>query len=178
MGEIEVVKEDVEFLRDAAENVKEVLTENEWKYSYEEVRPDLGKFELGFGVKNGRISVKVFVETDPKVCRIDAIYPFRADPTYDYLLSYKFLKENYPRRYGALQYDDRDGEVSYRYSYSIEHGLYKDDFFRIFLAVLRSASDSHDMVRKYCVGKLKTKEIEEVLGKLDALVNDLSDDEE
>lgn len=120
--------------------------------------------------------MRLCVEALPKVCRIDAIYPIAADKIYDYLLCKAIAKENYPRRFGSLQYDEHDGEVSYRYSYPIGHGVYKDDLKQIFLAVISSAVDSYTEVKKHCVGKYRSKEIDDILKRVNALVSDLSDE--
>ena len=85
-------------------------------------------------------------------------------------------KENYSKRFGSLKYDERDGEISFEYSYPIGHGVYQDDLDRVFHAVVSSAAGAYEMIRKYCVGKFKNKEINEILQKVNALVSDLSDE--
>ncbi len=167
-----------EYMEDATAVVKSFFQEEGWHYTERISKPDLVVYELGFNLKNCSLRMRVHVEALPRVCRIDAILPISADETYDYLLCKAIAKENYPRRYGAMQYDERDGEVSYRYSYPIGHGIYKDDLKQIFLAVANSASDSYAEVKKHCVGKYKAKEINDILKKVNALVSDLSDDGE
>ena len=167
-----------EFMENATSAVKSFFDEEDWHYAERVSKPDLVVYELGFNLQNCSLHMRVHIEALPRVCRIDAILPITADETYDYLLCKAIAKENYPRRYGAMQYDERDGEVSYRYSYPIGHGVHKDDLKRIFLAVANSASDSYAEIKKHCVGKYKTKEINDILKKVNALVSDLSDDGE
>ena len=165
-----------DYMKDAKATVKEYFAQRNWHYSEHMIKPDLAIFELGLTEEHCNLRMQVYIETNPKVCRINAILPITADPTYAYLLCEKMAKENYPRRYGALQYEESTGEVSYRYSFPIGHGLHIDDLRMIFLAVSSSASDSFEEIRKYCVGKFKLTEKSEILTKLNALVGDLNDD--
>lgn len=167
-----------EFMESATSAVKSFFDEEGWHYGERISKPDLVIYELGFNLQNCSLRMRVHVEALPRVCRIEAILPITADETYDYLLCKAIAKENYPRRFGAMQYDERDGELSYRYSYPIGHGVHKDDLKRIFLAVANSASDSYVEVRKHCVGRYKKKEINEILNKINSLVSDLSDEGE
>lgn len=175
---IEMSEDDTAYMEAATSKVKELFDQEGWHYSERQARPDLTIFELGFGLGGCNLRMRVYIETNPKVCRVDAILPITADSIYDYVLCAKMAKENYPRRYGALQYDENDGEMSYRYSFPIGHGLYTDDLKHIFLAVASSASVSFDVIKKCCVGKFKSKEINEILKKVNDLVSDLSDEGE
>lgn len=116
-------------------------------------QPGVRAFEMNVTNKGRKLRVKVYLEASSRVCRIDAIYPFEAEAAFAYPLCEKLAKENYPRRFGALQYDTRDGELSYRYSFPITHGLYEDDFRTVFIAVLGSAHASYDVVKQYSVGR-------------------------
>lgn len=171
-------REDAVYMEETKVLVRELFDEEGWHYSEKPLRPDLYVFEMGFGLKNCNLRMKVYVEADPRVCRVDAILPITADKTYDWLLGVKLASANYPKRYGAFQYDERDGEVSYRYSFPTTHGLHKDDLKSVFLAVATSADREYDAIKKCCVGRFKNKEINEILKKVNELVDDLSDDEE
>ena len=169
-------EETQEFMKSATSAVKSFFDEEGWHYAERISKADLVIYELGFSLQNCSLRMRVHIEALPQVCRIDAILPITADETYDYLLCKAIAKENYPRRFGAIQYDERDGEISYRYSYPIGHGVYKDELKRIFLAVANSASDSYTEIKKHCVGRYKKKEINEILKKINTLVCDLSDE--
>ena len=101
------------------------------------------------------------------------MYPFQADREFVYPLCEKLAKENYPRRYGALQYDAEDGELSYRYSFPIRHGLHEDDFVAVLMAVLASAHASFDMVRQYAVGRFRRAEREDIICRAQKLIIEL-----
>lgn len=171
-------EETQKFMGNATSAVKSFFDKEGWRYSERISRANLVVYELGFNLQNCNLRMRVYVEALPRVCRIDAILPIAADETYDYLLCKAIAKENYPRRYGAMQYDERDGEISYRYCYPIGHGVYEDDLKRIFLAVANSASDSYAKVKKHCVGRYKKKEINDILKRINTLVSDLSDEGE
>lgn len=176
--EVNLSDDDKKYMEDSVNTVKELFADEHWRYSEDSLREDLHIFDLGFGLQGCRLRMRVYVETNPKVCRIDAILPINADPTYEYVLCKKMVKANYPKRYGALHYDEKDGEMSYRYSFPISHGLYKDDLKMAFLAVASSAAGDYEEIRKCCVGKFKSKEVNEILKNVNRLVSDLSDDEE
>lgn len=175
---VELTEEDRAFVEVATLQVKELFSSEGWHYSERILRPDLVVYELGFGLQGCNLRMRVHIENNPKVCRIDAYLPITADSTYEYVLCKAIAKENYPRRFGALQYDEKDGEVSYRYSYPITHGVEIDDLKRVFLAVASSAADSYETIRKCCVGKFKSKEINDILNKVNKLVSDLTDEDE
>ena len=130
-------------------------------------------FEMGMGVKSCNLRVRVVIEREPLVCRLDAILPINADALYAYLLCEKIVEMNFPKRYGALQYDKKDGEVSYRYSFPISHGLHEDTFEIILLTIATSAAGEYEVIRKMCVGKLNASEIEAVCERLESLLSDL-----
>ncbi len=177
-SDVSLKEDDKEYMEKTVNLVKEVFAEEEWRYSEDSLREDLHIFDLGFGIRGCRLRMRVYIEADPRVCRIDAILPITADATYEYVLCKYMVKSNYPKRFGALHYDERDGEMSYRYSFPTTHGLYKDDLKKIFLAVASSAASDYEEIKKCCVGKFKSKEVNEILKNVNRLVSDLSDDDE
>lgn len=175
--EIELDEDQAEYMKQSIETVKEIFEEEGWHFSERSLRADLQVFEAGFGGSNCRIRMKVTVEANPDVCRFQAILPITAESIYAYPLCEEIVRFNYPKRFGALQYDERDGEICYEYSYPIGHGINKEEFKTLFLAVISSADDSYETMRKCCVGKFKRKEVREILLKVNDLVNDLNEDE-
>jgi len=117
--------------------------------------------------------VKVYLESDPKVCRIDAVFPFQAEREFAYPMCEKLMKENYTRRFGALQYDERDGELSYRYSFPIRHGLQEDDFQTVLMAVMASAYASYDVIKLCAVGRFRKPERDAIICQAQKLIIEL-----
>lgn len=130
-------------------------------------------FELGVRNEGNILRMKVYLEASPKVCRIDAVYPFQVERVFAYPLCEKLAAENYPRRFGALQYDERDGELSYRYSFPVTHGLHKDDFRTVFVAIIASANASYDAVKQYAVGRFRRPVREQITCRAQELIIEL-----
>ena len=165
------------FMNMATSAVTAFFKKNEWRYHELFSNPDLVVYELGFKLPKCNVRMRVHIEGKVKACRIEAVLPISADKTYEYLLCKAMANSNYSRRFGALQYDERDGEVSYYYSYPIGHGVYEDDLERTCLAVAFGASDSYAAIKKHCIGGYTSREIGEILKNVNALVNDLSGDD-
>lgn len=169
----EMTEEDEKNMQEVTDIVRDYLDENQWKYAESKIRPDVICFELGFGMKQCHVRVKIYVETNPCVVRIDGIMPITMDPTYEYIVCKKILKFNYSKRFGSVEYDERDGELAYRYSFSTKHGLHKDDLDHAFHAVVISAVDCHEEIRKACAGRFSAGETREILVKINELVKDI-----
>ena len=173
---ITISDEDREYMEAAKAAVKEFLDGNKWHYGERSRRPDLSTFELGFSVQGCSLRVRIHVEANPKVCRIDAILPITAESTYEYPLCAKIAKENYPKRFGSMKYDSRDGELLYSYSFLTNHGIHQDDLNILFHAVVSSAVDCYEATKKCAVGRFKGKEVNDILQKVNELVSDISDE--
>ena len=170
----EVDEEDwSETMEEAIEVVHRLFREKNWKYRDYTHQKGVKAFELGLRENGKLLRVKVYLEAITKVCRIDAVYPFQAEREFIYPLCEKLAKENYPRRFGALQYDAEDGELSYRYSFPIRHGLHDDDFRTVFMAVMASAHASFDVVRQYAVGRFRRAEREAITCQAQKLIIEL-----
>ena len=140
-----------------------------WRYREVLTQSDLIVWELGLSNDRVTIRMRVAVESDPRVCRIDAIMPTSVDPVYDAILCKEIVRLNQPLRYGAFQYDESDGELSYRYSFPANNGIYCDDLEKTFLAVMLTAQREFLKLQKYAVGKFtkaETEQIRQYIGRL------------
>lgn len=156
-----------------ADTVRSVFQEMDlrfWDYAHQK---NVRAFELGISEGGMRLRMKVYLEADPRVCRIDAIYPFQADTELLYPLCQALMAENYPRRFGALQWDPEDGELSYRYSFPISRGLSTEDFRNLFIAVSTSAIASYDTVKQYATGRFRKQERDSIICKAQKLILEL-----
>lgn len=173
--DLETADEDVwnETMQEAIDVVHRVFRRKNWKYRDYTHQKGVKAFELGLREDGKLLHVKVYLEAITKVCRIDAVYPFLAEREFVYPLCEKLTKENYPRRYGALQYDAKDGELSYRYSFPIRHGLHEDDFMTVLMAVMASAHASFDVVKQYAVGRFRRAERDAIACQAQKLIIEL-----
>lgn len=162
-----------ETMQEAVDVIHRVFRRKNWKYRDYTHQKGVKAFELGLRENGKLLHVKVYVEAITKVCRIDAVYPFQAEREFVYPLCEKLAKENYPRRYGALQYDSDDGELSYRYSFPIRHGLHEDDFQMVLMAVMASAHASFDVVKQYAVGRFRRAERDAITCRAQQLIIEL-----
>lgn len=173
--DLEATDEDVwtETMQEAVDVVHRVFRKKNWKYRDYTQQKGVKAFELGLREDGKLLRVKVYLEAITKVCRIDAVYPFQAEREFVYPLCEKLAKENYPRRYGALQYDAEDGELSYRYSFPIRHGLHEDDFMMVLMAIMASAHASYDVVKQYAVGRFRRAERDAITCQAQKLIIEL-----
>lgn len=153
--------------------VREYLDGKQMNYREFSIQEDIQTFELHLTSEGKGVLVKVFLQSDPEICRIDCIYPFRADKDFIFPLCEKMMAENYPRRFGALQYDASDGELSYRYSFPITHGLHRDDLDMVFRIVVASAFASYEDVRKFAAGRFRRADREAIVCKAQKLIIEL-----
>ena len=158
---------------EAVKTVREVFNDMGLRFRDYRHQKGVHAFELGVREDGKLLRMKVYVEENVNVCRIDALFPFTADRSVAYPLCEKLAEENYPRRFGALQYDARDGELTYRYSFPIGHSLYKDDFRMVFLAVIKTAVDSYDVVKKYASGRFHSNDRQEIMNRIQELLREL-----
>ena len=164
---------DRQYLTYAKKQVTDFFERESWNYREIITRPDLIAWELGMTGEHFTVRMRVAVEADPRVCRIDAILPAAADPVYDAILCKEIVKLNQPLRYGAFQYDESDGELSYRYSFPTQNGLYSDDLSRIFVAVLLTAKREFPKLQKFAVGKFTRAEEKQIQEYIERLMRDL-----
>ena len=173
---LKLTDEDQAYMDRATQSVEDFLKSKNWRYSTRKQRPDLAVYELGFTMENCSLRARIYVEANPNVCRVDAVLPITGEALYEYPLCEKITNFNYMKRFGSLKYDERDGEITYEYSFLIGHQIYPDELNRYLRAVLSSADDAYAEIKKCCVGRFKSKEVNEILTKVNALVEDISDD--
>ncbi len=157
--------------------IEEGFARKNWKYKTNVLRADYVKYTLSFNADNwtAGIDMVVYAETDPDCCSIKAIIPVRGEKIYEYNICTLLAKFNQKLRYGAFQYDERDGEITFEYNIQTERGLDPDVFIRMFSIVLSTADDDDysPIIRKYSVGRFTREEISEITGRLNRLIKDI-----
>lgn len=173
--------EDPEFMEKSIDAVKKIFDEEGWHYECRHPGDGVAVFELGFNIPvNGKptsVPVRVYIEGIPKTCRIFATLRYTVEDAYLYPFTKMLTKVNYPKRFGGFTFDESDGELGYNYCYPIGHGVYKDDFMKVFRAVLRAAADDDVIpeIRKAASGRFKNREKNEILSQINALIEELTD---
>ena len=169
-----VPDDDNDDMEENLSRIRKVLDGLQVEYREKALQGGIYSFALDIITESRRLYVKIYLESDPKVCRIDAIYPFRAVAAFAYPLCEQMAKENYLRRYGVLKYDETDGELSTQYSFPIGHGLYEDDFFQVLMTVVKSADISYDWMKQYATGQFDRERRKEMTYKAQWLIIDLN----
>ncbi|MCR5161222.1 MAG: YbjN domain-containing protein [Lachnospiraceae bacterium] len=154
-----------EFIAGAAAQVEGFLQDRDWKWKNEENRYDyLRTYRLRFCMKNcSSLMVRITIDARKKSCGIRASFPVGARETSAYPLCRKIADMNSERHYGALKYDETNGELFYEYSFRIGHGLYEDDFFAAFGAVIETADECYEEIRRYADGNFSREEKRQIL---------------
>ena len=172
--EITLTAEQRETLRRNKNTVERFLDGNNWHYETKETRPDVTRYQLDITSKEKvKVTMKVFVETDPDVIRIEAILPFSCDAKYAYPLCVEMAKENYNKRYGCFKYDERDGEMSFEYAVRAKNPVEQDDLDIYFNAVFGCAARKTETLRRYCFGMFEKEEKNKLLDAMHALIDAL-----
>ena len=162
-----------EQMEDAMDAVRGALRKAGWRFWEYSPQAGVRTIEMGTSEDDKRLQVKIYLEAEVKDCRIDVIFPFAAEKVLAYPLCEKLMEECYPRRFGALCYDSRDGELSYRYSFPIMRGLDEEEFEKIFMMVMLSAYASYDTVRQYAMGRFSKAERSRIIRRAQNLIIEL-----
>lgn len=142
---------------------------------YREFTPegsDIQAFEITETGRNA-FRIRVYLEREPRVCRIDAVFPFYAEEAFTYPLCAELIRENYSRRFGGLKYDADDGELMYQHAFRIPEGLRESEFRENLVSVLVGATSCFDGVKKYAIGRFRKKERREIICNAQALIIEL-----
>jgi hypothetical protein len=109
------------------------------------------------------LMVRITIDARKKSCGIRASFPVGAREANAYPLCRKIADMNSGRHYGALKYDETNGELFYEYSFRIGHGLYEDDFFAAFGTVIETADECYEEIRRYADGNFSREEKRKIL---------------
>lgn len=144
-------------------------------FLYREFIPEGGDVQAFEITETGRnaFRIRVYLEREPRVCRIDAVFPFYAEEAFTYPLCAELIRENYSKRFGSLKYDEEDGELMYQYAFRIPDGLRETEFRENLAAVLVSATACFDEVKKYALGRFRKKERREIICTAQSLIMEL-----
>lgn len=134
------------------EQIRSIFREMDLHICDFEIKEGVHAFEGTLYSDRKWLLFRIYVESDPKMVRMDVKYPFFAKKALAPFLCEKLIEETYPRRFGALLYDASDGKLVYQYNLPMSLGLHSDEFLAIFLSLTKSAFDSYDTVFRYAIG--------------------------
>lgn len=159
--------------------VKEFLENNSYKYESEVLDDERILFHLIFTVPieelNEKCDFEVYIcaQTNPDVCRIDVILPYKANKSTELVLCKTLLKINYVFRFGGFKYDERDGEIKYSLTFPTEEGATVAEVERYFDICMSSAFEEVATIQKACTGKFDAEEAEELKASVLGLLMNL-----
>lgn len=171
--ETELSAEDEECLVKNVEKIKEFLNAKGYHFDVRAVRKDIVKFNMCISTKNKLFNVSIITETNPNTCCISVRFPFAAQPLYVYPICYLLAKENSNSVFGVFKYDERSGEITCEQSFSIEHGVDKDELDCNMHSVVENASRVYAVLRKICTGRFKDDDAAEILKNVKALIAEI-----
>lgn len=172
--EIVVSDEEKEKLLAAVATARAVLDKRGHKYTCEKRREDVYLIKFNVFYDYCRLNVEVYIEANPLVCFVRATLPVAIDNTYMYILSEHLAKLNRkPTRYGTYGIDERDGAIECRYRMRYDGGLDTTVFEKSLFLTLGDADDQYPTLRRLAVGKLTKDQIEEVVNRVNALIDDI-----
>lgn len=164
---------DREFLGVITQQITNFFDKNHWTYDKKEISPTTTIFELSFMIEGHTIKMSAQIDVKRRACILVGYLPICADPVYSYPLCQLIAKENAKKLFGAIKYDERDGEVTYDYAYSVANGIDEEEFEKLFHIVLKMVLDECEILKHYCNGRLNKQETNEVIDKIQKLVNDI-----
>jgi len=158
--------------------IRQILEDADLTYE-EHFDENAHRFVMNFASEDNpqvfRAEIMLMLDETPSVCVITVYYPFRGDRKFVYPLSEKILELNYGKRYGGLQYDYRDQELSYRYLFFLPDQQFDKKLFTyIFKMVLRSADDRYDELNRYACGRLSLQQRKKVICNCQRTIIELS----
>lgn len=170
-------KTDKAVFEDSVSTAENFFIKNKWKYKKAVLAEDAVVFYLGFTAHSIALRVKVFVENNPAVCRIDVILPAVIDKTYEHPLCRLLNRKNSKQPIGVFKYICNDGstagEVPCQYSFFISNGLTADALDTALKEMIRYCVYAFDDIKKYADGKFTNKEINEIFQSILNLLDNI-----
>lgn len=150
------------------ESIKSFIDGNEWHASI--VDKENRVFVMGFSMRNTSLKVMVRVDGDAESVTINSILPISCLKEYRMLMGSMLTRINETLRYGGFRLDEDDGEITYRYTYSISGQEFNSKMFDNYLDCCLITPDmNYKKIVKYATGALSKDEKVEVLGNLKTL---------
>lgn len=103
-----------EYSKEAAEAVKNFLTENDWKYQFDE---EVGMFEMNLKIRARIQKIEYLISIEKKEIVMYGVAPIGVDPcdTERMAQMAEFIcRANYGIKNGGFELDFRDGEIRYK----------------------------------------------------------------
>ena len=147
-GEIVMTKAKTKYSKEIAELIKEFLTAQEWRYSFDD---GIFRFELGTADAKGFDHVSIFIVVHENDYVVHAIPPLRADSKDKEqmaTLAEFITRTNYNLVTGCLLMDFRDGELQYKTDVDCDHLEPSEDVLRnsIYCPVAMLELHSHGLI--------------------------------
>lgn len=140
---------------------------------------DAAAFYLGLDVNGIALRIKVFVEKNPAICRLDVILLANIDKESEYPLCRLLAQKNKRHRLGVFKYIDSyykgepRGEVCYQYSFFITNGLTEKTLDTVFETAIRESAQSFEDIKKYADGRFRNAETAEILQSVSDLLDNI-----
>lgn len=148
--ELESQKNEAEAMQ-YAEKIHDFLDSKGWHYT---AMDSSGKtMLLGFTMRNSTVRLQIIVEPDACCVRFN-ISLMTCQEEYRIAMSDYIVELNQPLRYGAFHLDKRDGEITYRYSFSYKGMPFNAESFENYVdACIITADNNYRELGKIAYGR-------------------------
>lgn len=150
------------------EGVKRFIESNGWHASV--IDKEYRVLALGFSMQNTSLNVLIRVDANAESLSINTTLPITCLEEYRMLMGSELSKINESIRFGAFRLDEDDGEITYRFTYSIAGQDFLPDVFDRYLDCCLIIPDIHyNSIVKTATGSISNQEKIKIIGDIKKL---------
>lgn len=147
------------------DGIKEFVESSDWYASIMDKEQHV--IGMGFTMQNTTLKVLIQIDVDTESLSINATLPIICLEEYRMLMGSKLSKLNEKLRFGAFRLDEDDGEINYRFTYSIEGQEFLPQVFEKYLDCCLITPDlNYKSIARTATGSMSNQEKIRVIGDI------------